>query len=61
MQDRIHVCKLELSQFFDTKYDTVLELVLLEIYKLNKFSGPTPKISCFTYSHVWTDGSMLHH
>ena len=45
-----------LHNFFDTKYD-----VLLEIYKLNKFSGPIPKISCFIYSHVLTDGSMLHH
>ena len=29
----------------------MLELVLLKIYKLNKFSGPISKISCFAYSH----------
>ena len=39
----------------------ILDLVLLEIYKLNKFSGPIPNILCFTYSHVLTDGSMLHY
>ena len=38
----------------------MLELVLLETYKLNKFSGPIPKMSYFAYSHVLTDGSMLH-
>ena len=39
----------------------ILELVLLEIYKAKQFSWPILKILCFTYSHVLTDGSMLHH
>ena len=39
----------------------MLELVLLEIYKLNRFSGPIPQITRVAYSHVLTDGSMLHH
>ena len=41
--------------------DMMLELVLLEIYKLTQFSVQIHKISCFAYSHVLTDGSMLHH
>ena len=32
--------------------DMMLEVVLLEIYKLNKLSGPIPQISCFAYIHL---------
>ena len=37
----------------------LLGLLLLEIYKLKKFSELIPQISCFAYSHVLTDVSML--
>ena len=39
----------------------MLELVLLKIYKLNKFTGPIPQISFSADSHVLTDGNTLYH
>ena len=42
--------------------DMISEVVLLEIYKLNKFSGPIPKILCFclfTCPDIWKHATSL--
>ena len=41
--------------------NVMIELVLLKIYKLNKFKGLDPQNLMFAYLHVLTDGIILHH